>query len=170
MSPSLASHDSHDHGHSNTCSPQQPQSPLPSCDAAVPMIITSQLDSATGAYSHDRLSSCREPFLCTAPQHPFGYASKPASPFSDYPRSLAPSRCDERTAHSLPASLGLTSANLVVPVPTNGGAGSPFDLSPSPSLRSNGRNYATTPDEHSSTYAAFVLTRSRAIKVSSLVV
>ena len=170
MSPSLASSDIHG-GHSNTSSASDAQRPHHTCDAP-PMITTSHFESAVVASGQDVLSSpCREPSMCAIPQLP-AHWSRLASPLarsvsSEYLHGLAVSLADERTA---PSATGISSfhSNLAAPIPAYGLVGSPFDLSRSPSIHSNSQNDLSTLDGHQSAYAAFLLTRSRAVKVSFL--
>lgn len=160
MSPSLASSDSHG-GHSNTSSPSGAHH---TCDT-LPMTLTaSYFESTIGASGQDvSFFPCREPSMRTAPQLSARW-SKLAPP-SELPHSLAASRIGERTT---PSATGISpfSSNLAVPVQTYGRVGSPFDLSPSPSIHSNGHSDLGTLDQHPSTYAAFLLMHSRVVKVS----
>ena len=170
MSPSLAAPDSHG-GHSNTSSAFDAQRPLHTCDA-LPMIATPHFESAAAASGLDVLSSsCREPSMCAIPQLP-AHWSKFASPLtrsvpSEHLHGLAASMGGERTT---PSATGISSfpSNFTLPVPGCGRVESPFDLSQSPSIHSNSQDGIGSLDGHPSAYAAFLLTRSRAVRVSFL--
>lgn len=168
MSPSLASSDSHT-GHSNTSSASDGEQP-PLCDA-LPMITTSHFDSAVGPSDQDAMSSLfREPSMCTLPQLPPHWSklsSLARSVSSEHLRGLAGSLAGERATSSA-TGINLSSGNLGVPAPAYDrvDSPSPFNLSPSPSIHSNCRNDLGTLDGHPSVHAAFLLTRSRTVKVS----
>lgn len=162
MSPSLASSDGHV-ARSNTLPASEAQLPHHTCDA-LPMFATSHFESTIGASGPDVvLSPCREPSMCTVPQFPPHW-----SKLAEQVRSLAASRASERATPSATAISSFPS-NLAVPALAYGLVGSPFDLSPSSSIHTNSHNDLGTLNEHPPTYAAFLLTRSRAVKVSFLV-
>ncbi|KAF8553619.1 hypothetical protein OG21DRAFT_1463816 [Imleria badia] len=170
MSPSLASSDSRG-GHSNTSSVSDAEQPRHTCDA-LPMITTSHFDSAVAASDQDVLSSFpfREPSMHTLPQLP-AHWSKLAFPSarsvsSEHLHGLAASLAGERTTSSA-TGVSSSSINLAIPAPAYGRAESPssFDLSPSPLTYSDSRNDLGTLGGHPSVHAAFLLTRSRAVKV-----
>ncbi|KAG6370712.1 hypothetical protein JVT61DRAFT_11098 [Boletus reticuloceps] len=148
MSPSLASSDSHG-GRSNTSSPSDPQRPNHTCDA-LPM-ITSHFDFPVAASGRDSLS-----FRDSVPQLLAPW-SKLASPLarsasSEHLRGLTASLAGGCTTPS-----GSFASNLAVPAPLYGRAGTPLHLTPS-----NSQNDLGTLD---GLCAAFLLTRSRAVKV-----
>jgi hypothetical protein len=107
--------------------------------------------------------------MCAIPQLP-AHWSNLASPLARSVSSerLAVSLAGERTT---PSATGISSfhSNLAAPIPAYDHVGSPFDLSRSPSIHSNSQNDLSTLDRHQSAFAAFLLTRSRAVKVSYLV-
>ncbi|KAG9311017.1 hypothetical protein JVU11DRAFT_8913 [Chiua virens] len=163
MSPSLAASETFSPC-SNTTSLSDQHQPNLSSDA-LPMITTSLFDSAISAGPQDLLlsSPCYDPSMSALPTRWSQFASPLArSLSSERLRSLAASRAERMS----PSASGIGSfTNLAVPAQPYGGVTSPFDLSPRLSIHSNGFNDLGKIDEHPSVYAAFLYTRSRAVKV-----
>lgn len=168
MSPSLASSESHG-GRSNTSSALDAQRPHHTCDA-LSMITASHFVAASG---QDVLSPpYHEPSMSAIPQYPARWskfaAPRARSVSSEHPHGLAASLAKRTTLNSA-AGISSFSSNLAVPMPAYDYVESPLDLSPALSTHSNSQSGLGNLDGCPSAYAAFLLTRSRVVKVSFLV-
>lgn len=99
--------------------------------------------------------------MCAAPAPQLPARWPKLAPPSELLRGLAVSRNGDRTIGT-----SVFVNNLAVPVQAYRRVGSPFDLSPSTLIHHNDLGAL---DQHPSTYNAFLSTRSRVVKVSSIV-
>ena len=137
------------------------------------MITASHFESAVAASGRGVLSPpYHEPSMSAIPQFPARWskfaAPRARSVSSEHLHGPAASLA-ERIAPNSAAGISSFSSNLAAPMPAYNSVESPLDLSPSLLIHSNSQSGLGTLDGCPSAYAAFLLTRSRAVKVSFLV-